>query len=200
MTSTKGRAALFLRVSTGRQETENQRPDLLRLAQVRGLEVVEVYDEVQSAAAKARPAFEQMLKAAHTGRFDTLLVWSLDRLGRSLVGNLQVVLELDRIGIQVVSVREPWLDTSGPVRSLLIAIFSWCAEQERLRLIERTRAGLDRARRQGKRLGRPRMEFDLKQARAMRTQGMSIRGVAAKLGVGVATVHRALQGAPPDVP
>lgn len=101
--------------------------------------------------------------------------------------------------MQVISVREPWLDTSGPLRSLLIAIFSWCAEQERLRLIERTRAGLDRARRQGKRNGRPPVEFDVEQARALRAQGMSVRAVATALGVGVATVHRGLQAAPADV-
>src|SRR5437016_2633180 len=102
------------------------------------------------------------------------------------------VLELDRIGIQVVSVREPWLDTSGPVRSLLIAIFSWCAEQERLRLIERTRAGLDRARRQGKRIGRPKATIDLERARALRAQGKSLREAAMALGVGTSTLHRLL--------
>jgi DNA invertase Pin-like site-specific DNA recombinase len=75
-----------------------------------------------------------------------------------MVGNLADVLELDRIGVTVVSVRESWLDTGGPVRSLLIAIFSWVAEQERARLIERTKAGLAAARRKGKRLGRPRAE------------------------------------------
>ncbi|MBF5046406.1 recombinase family protein [Aggregicoccus sp. 17bor-14] len=71
-------------------------------------------------------------------------------------GAINTVLGLDRLGVPVVSVREPWLDNTGPVRSLLVAIFGWVAEQERSRLIERTRAGLARARAQGKRLGRPR--------------------------------------------
>jgi DNA invertase Pin-like site-specific DNA recombinase len=155
--STQGRqrAVVYKRVSGALgQTTSNQTPDLERLAAVRGLEIVEVFDEVMSAA-KVRPEFDRMLKAAHAGKFDVLLVWSLDRFGRSMVGNLQTVLELDRIGVKVVSVQEPWLDTGGPVRSLLVAIFSWIAEQERERLILRTKAGLDRARRQGKRLGRP---------------------------------------------
>ena len=121
-----------------------------------------------------------------------LLVWSLDRFGRSMVGNLQAVLELDRIGVQVVSVREPWLDTGGPVRSLLIAIFSWVAEQERLRLIERTKAGLDRARRQGKRIGRPRAPVDVTRALALRREGKSMRETAKLLGVAPATLDRAL--------
>jgi len=110
-----------------------------------------------------------------------------------MVGNLQAVLELDRIGVQVVSVREPWLDTGGPVRSLLIAIFSWCAEQERERLIERTKAGLERARRQGRRIGRPRALVDVAKALALRNEGKSIREAAVVLGVGAATLHRALR-------
>src|SRR2546426_5955762 len=169
MMSTNGRrepvrAALYLRVSDGsRQTSENQRPELERLAAARGYDVVQVFDEAGSAA-KARPGYDTMLKAAHSGKFGVLLVWSLDRFGRSMVGNLQAVLELDRIGVQVVSVREPWLDTGGPVRSFLIALFSWVAEQGRLPLIERTQAGLDRAPRQGKRNGRPRAPVDVTRA------------------------------------
>jgi putative DNA-invertase from lambdoid prophage Rac len=188
----KKRAALYLRVSTGQQTTDNQRPDLIQLAKARGFEIVALFEETISAA-KARPAYDKMLLSAHRGEFEALLIWSLDRFGRSLVGNLQAVVELDRIGVQIVSVREPWLDTSGPVRGLLVAIFSWCAEQERVRLIERTRAGLDRARRQGKRIGRPPVSIDPKRALAMRGQGMSIRQVALALGVGSATLHRALR-------
>ena len=78
-------------------------------------------------------------EAARRAGFDALIVWAIDRFGRSMVGNLTDVLELDRLGVQVVSVRESWLDTGSPVRNLLIAIFSWVAEQERTRLVERTR-------------------------------------------------------------
>lgn len=113
----------------------------------RGLEVT-IINEEKVSAAKARPELAKMLRDAHVGCFEVLLVWALDRLGRSMVGNLQVVLELDRYGVEVVSLGEPWLDTGGPVRALLIAIFGWMAEQERTRLGERTKAGLDRARRQ----------------------------------------------------
>jgi DNA invertase Pin-like site-specific DNA recombinase len=124
-----------------------------RLAEARGYELVE-YEEVESAA-KARPVLERLLADARAGRIHAVSVWALDRLHRSMVGAIQTVLELDRLGAQVLSVRECWLDTSGPVRPLLVAIFGWVAEQERARLIERTRAGLERARREGKRLGRP---------------------------------------------
>lgn len=149
------KAAIYARVSTsdGRQTTANQVLALQRLAAARGLDAV-VFEEHESAV-KARPVLDQVLAEARAGRIQAVVVWALDRLHRSMVGSVTTVLELDRIGVQVISLREPWLDTGGPVRSLLVAIFGWVAEQERTRLIERTKAGLDRARAQGKRLGRP---------------------------------------------
>jgi putative DNA-invertase from lambdoid prophage Rac len=185
------RAALYLRVSTDRQSTENQRPEVEQVVHGRGYTVVRVYEEQQSAA-KHRPMYEAMLKDARRGKFDVLITWALDRFGRSMVGNLQDVLELDRIGVQIISVREPWLDTGAPVRSLLIAIFSWMAEQERARLIERTKAGLQAARRRGSKIGRPRARVDVDRARELRSEGKTLRQVAAELGVGAATLHRAL--------
>jgi putative DNA-invertase from lambdoid prophage Rac len=133
-----------------------------------------------------------MMRDAHRGAFDVLIVWALDRFGRSMVGNLQAVLELDRRGVQVVSVCEPWLDTGGAVRPLLIAIFSWVAEQERAHLVERTKAGIARARRQGIRIGRPERAVDVRRARALRDEGLSLRAVAKKLKVPATTLHRAL--------
>src|SRR6185437_8673441 len=135
----------------GEQETANQRPDVKLLVRTRGLRVVAEYEEKLSAA-KVRPKFDAMMRDAHQGKFDVLVIWALDRFGRSMVGNLQAVLDLDRCGVEVVSVRESWLDTGGPVRTLLIAIFSWIAEQERAQIIARTKAGLERARRRGIRL------------------------------------------------
>jgi putative DNA-invertase from lambdoid prophage Rac len=197
-TSTQ-RAAVYLRVSSDRQTVENQRPEVTQLARARGLDVVTVYEEQQSAA-KHRPQYEQMLKDARRGKFSTLVVWALDRFGRSMVGNLSDVLELDRIGVTVVSVRESWLDTGGPVRSLLIAIFSWVAEQERARLIERTKAGLESARRRGAKIGRPRRRVDVEWARELRAEGLSLRQVAAQMSVPVATLSRALSATSGSAP
>lgn len=190
------RAALYLRVSTMQQTTDNQRPELEDLARRRGLEVVGVYEE-QASAVKSRPAFERILEDAHRGRFEVLAVWALDRFGRSMVGNMQTVLELDRRGVQVVSVREPWLDTGGPVRPLLVAIFSWVAEQERIRLVERTKAGIDRARKKGVHLGRPAARVDLVQARALQRGGASVRDIAKALRLPRSTVGRALRASRP---
>jgi DNA invertase Pin-like site-specific DNA recombinase len=111
-----------------------------------------------------------------------------------MVGNLQDVLELDRVGVQVVSVRESWLDTGGPVRNLLIAVFSWVAEQERSRLVERTKAGMEHARRRGARIGRPRVRLDEDHLRELRAQGLSVRRIAEALKVGASTVQRRLGG------
>src|SRR5215212_2247968 len=123
MTNTARRAAVYLRVSTEKQTSQNQVEDVKRLAIARGYEAVGCV--------------------------------ALDRLHRSMTGAINTVLECDRLGVPVLSVREPWLDTSGPVRPLLVAIFGWVAEQERSVLITRTKAGIERARRQGKTLGRP---------------------------------------------
>ncbi|MCZ7677819.1 MAG: recombinase family protein [Sandaracinaceae bacterium] len=142
----KKRVAIYLRVSRGEQALENQRPAVARLVRARKLKLVATYEE-KGSAVKARPQFDRMMRDAHAGAFDVLAVWSLDRLGRSMVGNVQAVLELDRRGVEVLSVREPWLDTGGPVRELLLAIFGWMAEQERAQISERTKAGLERARR-----------------------------------------------------
>ncbi|MRI90260.1 recombinase family protein [Aggregicoccus sp. 17bor-14] len=187
------RAALYLRVSTDRQATGNQSVDLHQLAAARGFTPV-VYEETESAA-KARPVFERMLADVRAGRIQAVLVWALDRLHRSMPGAINTVLELDHLGVPVMSVREPRLDTTGPVRSLLVAIFGWVAEQERTRLIERTRAGLARARAQGKRLGRPRAsQFSLASAAALVTsQGWSIRKAAAEWKVGASTLGEYLR-------
>ena len=185
------RCAFYQRVSRRDQNPENQAPSMRQLATTRGLEVVQVFEE-KASAAKKRPVYEEMMKLAHRGSFDVLVVWSLDRLGRSLVGNMTAVLELDRLGIEIVSVTEPWLSNAGPVRDLLIAIFSWCAQQERARLIERTHEGLATARRKGTRLGRKPHFFDVAKARALRAEGQSIRAVATAVGAPRSVVAREL--------
>lgn len=188
------RAALYLRVSRDEQTVENQRPELERLASTRGLTVVETFEESVSAV-KKRPAFEAMLNGAHLGHFNVILIWALDRLGRSMVGNLETILSLDRKNVMVMSVREPWLEIAGPARELLIGIVSWVAEQERERLIERTHAGLARARAQGKHIGRPRVIDGIaRQARFLLSKpGATYPGVARELGISESSLRRGLK-------
>lgn len=185
-------AALYVRVSTDKQTVENQVAELRQLAAARGLDPV-IYEEVESAA-KARPVLDRMLADASAGKVRAILVWALDRLHRSMVGSIQTVLECDRLGVPVVSLREPWLDTAGPVRPLLIAIFGWVAEQERARLIERTKAGIERARREGKQIGRtPASRILLHAARELVRNGASTAEAARRKGLSRSSLRRFLK-------
>jgi len=186
------RAAVYLRVSNDELQTANQRLDVEQVIRSRSLHLVKTYDETVSAT-KARPVFDAMIGDARRGAFEVLVVWALDRFGRSMTGNLQAVLALDAAGVQLVSVRESWLDTSGPVRPLLVAILSWVAEQERSRLIERTNAGLARARAEGVHLGRPPKPIDMREADQLLKAGLSMRQAAKRLHVAPMTLGGALK-------
>ena len=192
------KAALYLRTSTDRQHTDNQRPAVLRLAEARGLQIEGIYEE-QLSATKTRPKWEAVKAAAHRRDVDAVVLYAIDRMGRSMVGNVQEILELDRVGVEIISVREPWLDTGGPVRTLLIAILSWVAEEERRQIASRSKLGVERARREGKRIGRKPVDVDVAAALLLRQEGLSVRDVAVKLGVSKSTLHKAL-GAVREVP
>lgn len=192
------KAAIYYRVSTSEQSTALQQPEVGAAVLARGLDVVGVYQE-QASAAKRRPEFERMMADAAAGRFTVLVVWALDRFGRSLAGNVNDLLALDRLGVRVVSVREPWMDSAGPVRELLVAIFSWVAQQERTRLIERTRAGIAVARASGKLWGRRSLGLVPEGERGAlmdqwETEGKpdGYQGLAAVLGCKSATTARKL--------
>lgn len=151
---TEMRAALYARISTGKQATVNQLADLKRLAEFRRFEVVKIVEEVESGA-KRRPELEALLEA---DGYDVLLVWALDRLGRGgALEALTIIESLNKRGVSVVSAQESWLDTSAdnPMRDVLIAFSATIAKMERARLISRTRAGLAVAKANGRQLGKP---------------------------------------------
>lgn len=185
--------AIYLRVSTEEQTIANQVPEVDRYISARGFRIVTTYTETVSGAARHMPELERMMGDAHRRRFDTLVVWALDRLGRRMVETINLVLELERYGVNLVSLREPWLETSGPVRSLLVSIFAWVAEQERTRQIERTRAGIARAKAQGMRFGRPAKTLNHHAIRIELDKGGTLNRVAARMGVGRSTLCRELE-------
>ncbi len=191
------RAALYLRVSTNDQSFENQREPLARMAAMRGFDVAHVFEETCSAR-RRRPEFDRLMEEARRGSIDVILIWAIDRLGRSTASNLATIAELDRLGVRVVSHQETWMDSTGPfnVRELLIAIFSWVAQQERERRGQRTRAGLERGRQSGKQLGRPKARIDLRHARQLLGEGHSIRTTARMLRVSEATLRRTMTDEP----
>jgi len=185
------RAAIYVRVSTSTQHLDGQRAEVQRLIDQRGWQRRGIYED-QISGVKKRPGLERLLRDCHRGLFDVVVVFAIDRIGRSLSENLNTVLRLDGMGVRVVSVTEPWLDSDGPVRDLLLSIFSWVSQQERARLIERTMVGLERARKAGVVIGRPRVQVDVDRVRVMRAEGRSIRAIAKSERVGAATIHRIL--------
>ena len=154
------RAAAYLRVSTDGQTNENQRLAVDAFCSERGWSLVRTYEETASGAAVKRPAFDKLMRDAVNGRgagWDVLVVVALDRLTRAGArAALEALERLSGHGLKVASIREPWLDTSGPFGDVLVAFAATFAKLERSTLIARTRAGLDRARAQGVTLGRPR--------------------------------------------
>jgi DNA invertase Pin-like site-specific DNA recombinase len=136
--------AIYARVSTGEQSPENQIEQLKKIAESHNLKIEKIYMDEMSGGAANRPHFQQMLNDARLRKFDTIFVWSLDRFSREGINNtLSYLKRLKSHNVSLKSLQEPWLDTSdNGMGELLIAIFSWVAEQERKRISERTKAGL----------------------------------------------------------
>lgn len=153
------RIAIYARVSKNdeSQDPMNQIIPLRDYAKALGGEVANEYIDLASGSNGDRAGFNQMLNDADKRKFDLLLVSALDRLTREGISNTLGYLErLKRNGVALKTLQESWLDTRDEgIGQLLLAIFSWVAQQERRRIIERTKAGLERARREGKQLGRP---------------------------------------------
>jgi DNA invertase Pin-like site-specific DNA recombinase len=184
------RAALYLRVSTVDQNPETQGIELRQFAQQRGYEIVHEYvDHGISGSKVRRPALDQLLKDAHRHKFDAVLVWSSDRLARSTKHLLQVLDELSELGIQFLSQREA-LDTEGPLGRAIITIISAIAELEKSLIVERVRAGMRRAKLEGRRIGRTPLDVDCAALVRDRLAGMSLTKVAKKHGLSRASVVR----------
>lgn len=153
------KVAIWIRVSTEEQTTENQRIALETFCKHRGWEIVKEYDltGVSAYRNKHEQVLRQAQKDGRANQFDTLLVWALDRLSRQgAEGILRLVREFDEYGVQVVSIQEEWLEQSDPfIRQILLAIIGWVGKFESERLSERTKSGLRRAKERGVKLGRP---------------------------------------------
>ena len=148
--------AIYVRVSTGEQEAANQLPALEDYAQRRGFEIVHVYSEAESAWKAGHQAeLARLIEDARKGRFQMVLVWALDRLSREgALAILSLVDKLKRYGVRVISYQESWTEAPGDLADILYAITGWVARMESQRRSERTRAGLERARLQGKPIGK----------------------------------------------
>ena len=179
--------AVYVRVSRLDQHPENQQAELHRYVQARGWKASEFVEHGVSGAKDRRPQLDAMMKGVRQRKFDAVVVWKLDRLGRSLHHLVGVMNELRDLGVAFVSLGEG-IDTSTAVGRMVFGILGSIAEFERERLRERTVLGLDRARRQGRRLGRP-VDETLR-GRIAECSGLSVRAAATQVGCSTATVQK----------
>jgi DNA invertase Pin-like site-specific DNA recombinase len=188
------RVALYARVSTfNGQNPEMQLAELREYAARRGWIVAGEYVDVGVSGTKeSRPELNRMLKAAHARECDAILCWKLDRLGRSLKHLVNVIADLQAVGVAFIALRDN-LDMSTPSGRLMFHVVAAMAEFERSLIRERVTAGIHAARARGKRIGRPRVYVSADKVRAMREVGMPWRAISHKLGVGVGTAVRALE-------
>ena len=187
------KAAIYARVSTLDQEPENQLQELRRYVQARGWEATEFVDHGVSGAKDRRPALDELVRDAKRRRFDVLVCWRLDRLGRNLRHLILLLDDLQAIGVDFVSLAEG-IDATTPAGKLQMHILGAISEFERSRVIERVQAGLQRAKRQGRTLGRPRRNVSQRELTSVK--GLSTRAAAKALGVPRSTLQRHLARKP----
>ncbi len=177
--------AIYARVSTNKQDNGNQLIQLREFAAKQGWTIVAEYvDTVSGSGKKDRTQFDAMMLAASQKKFDVLLFWKLDRLSREGVRKtLRYLEQLDSYGVAWRSFTEPFFDSCGIMRDVVISIMATLAEQERITISDRTKAGLQRARKAGKRLGGKPIHVDMLAVQKRRTAGESLRAIARSLKV-----------------
>ena len=187
------RVAIYARVSTDAQTTENQLRELRTVANRAGWEIAGEFIDHAISGAKGRdkrPAFDRMIKGATKREFDVIAAWSVDRLGRSLQDLVSFLAEIHGSRVDLY-LHQQGIDTTTPAGKALFQMCGVFAEFERAMIQERVKAGLQRAVAQGKRLGRPAVSAKIeKQVRALRTKGMGMLSIGKELGIGTGTVQR----------
>ena len=189
--------AIYARISTkdGRQDAENQLRQLREFCTSQGWTVCREYvDHASGKSGDGRPEFQRLFEDAAQRKFDLVVFWALDRFSREgVLATLQYLQRLSGYGIGYRSFTEGYLDSCGMFRDAVISILAVIAKQERIRLSERTQAGLQRARAAGRVGGRPKGVFDRVKVQALRQQGLSIAEIAAVVGVPRTSIHRSLK-------
>jgi DNA invertase Pin-like site-specific DNA recombinase len=187
------RVAIYARVSTDGQTTDNQLLELRKVAKHMGWSIQQEYVDHGISGAKGRdkrPEFNQLLKNAVQRKFDVIMVWSVDRLGRSLQDLVSFLSEVHTTGIDLL-IHQQGIDTTTPAGKAMFQMLGVFAEFERSMIRERVLAGQARARQQGKKIGRPKVDSAKEEAiRQLRGEGCGIRKIAKELSVGVSVVQR----------
>src|ERR1039458_5722695 len=189
------RVAIYLRVSTSKQETSNQRRELEAVAASSGWQIVKVYEDAGISGAKGRdqrPGLDAMMKAVNAREFELVAAWSVDRLGRSLTDLLAILQGLHEKGVDLF-LHQQGLDTSTTAGKAMFQMLGVFAEFERGIIRERVNAGLARARQNGTKLGRRRVKPSVEATiRELRAKGDGILKIARTLGVGTSVVQRVI--------
>jgi DNA invertase Pin-like site-specific DNA recombinase len=192
------RAAIYTRVSTSDQSIQSQLYDLKELAAQRGFEVIAEYKDVGISGTKARrPGLDALMADARRKKFSVVLVAAFDRIARSTRNFLQIIDELDSLGIEFISRREG-VATGDALGRLFVTIISAIAELERSLVVERVKSGMRRARLEGKVIGRARLDVDREQVVFDRRSGMSLTQVAKRHNISRASVCRLMKEANAD--
>lgn len=195
------RIVIYARVSTKDQSCDLQLRDLRAYCAARGFSVPREYVDIGESGAKdSRPQLNELMAAARKRQFDAVIVWRFDRFARSTKHLLLALEEFRSLGIMFISYQEN-IDASSPLGQALFTIVSAVAQLERDLIRERVSAGIRNARACGKQLGRPRRVVNHNEVMRLRSEGASLRQIAAKLGIGYGTVRlhlrRALGACPP---
>ncbi|HUU59808.1 MAG TPA: recombinase family protein [Phycisphaerae bacterium] len=199
------RAAIYARVSTADQHSEMQLSELREHADRRGWKIVGEYvDEGISGTKSSRPQLDKLMADARRRKFDLVCVWRFDRFARSTQHLLSALEEFRNLGVNFVSLNEA-IDTSTPLGKMVFTVVAAVAELERTIIVERVKAGMARAKANGKRIGRPNgIKVDVKAVAGLMESGLSFRAVAKQLRVGVGTIQRAMdlyrKGGPETAP
>jgi DNA invertase Pin-like site-specific DNA recombinase len=188
--------ATYVRVSTAQQDASMQRAELGQYIASRGWSRADHYEDVISGAKAWRPGLSRLLQDAQGRKFDVLLVWKLDRFGRSLRDCLNNIQTLESAGVRFIAVTQG-LDTDqqNPASRFLLHILAAAAEFERSLIRERVSAGMKAAKKSGTALGRPKRVFNRDEVHELRRKGLSIAQISRQLKIGVGTVTRTLAAA-----
>lgn len=195
--------AIYVRVSTEKQELQNQTQDLILYSKRQSWNIHKVYSDIVSGKEirkTKRPGFSDLFRDAHKKLFDVVLFWDLSRFSRSgTLYTLQKLQELKINGIDWVSYQEPYISTLGPFSDIVVSIMATLAKIEREKISERTKSGVHRARLQGKKVGRPTYKPEFREkVRSLLSQGCGIRDTARKAKVSTPFVYKIINDCKPD--
>jgi len=189
------KAAIYHHAEKGTpsEETAKQLKELEEFCKTRGFEIAQVYHDTDEGDGRQRPMFIQMIKDAHRRKFDTVVVWSFRNFRRfSGLKDVKYVIDMKNGGIRFLSYQEKFFDTASNYSSVLLPLLEWVVEEENRNTSDKTKLGIERAKRMGAVLGRPKVQIDMEKAKMLRGQGKSLKEIANELKVSQETLRRAL--------